>query len=183
MVKTVYNKPSKFMYIRKVIMYVLTPSFLYDISYRQIYIIVNQLLPRKIITSGSMTKIHPTVTLRHAENIVVGSNCLINHNNVLQGGKTVSKIIIGDFVHTGPGVMMFAYNHRFDAGLPSIEQGYVEQDIIIGNDVWIGANSVILAGTIIEDGVVVAASSLVRGRLEKGHIYGGNPIRKLGVRT
>ena len=49
----------------------------------------------------------------------------------------------------------------------------------IGNEVWIGANSTVLKGTIIEDNCIVAANSLVMGRLKSRYIYGGNPCKEL----
>lgn len=49
----------------------------------------------------------------------------------------------------------------------------------IGNEVWIGANSTILKGTIIENNCIVAANSLVNGRLRSKYIHGGNPCQEL----
>ena len=179
---SVYKKPSKAYYIKQLIYYVLSPHLIFYILHRLAYIFVNQGLSRRKITIGKSSNIHPTVTLRHAERITVGSNCLINHNSVLQAGKSKAEIIIGDYVHSGPGVMIFAYNHCFEAGTPSILQGYTEEDITIGSDVWIGAGSILLAGSIVEDGVVIGAGSLVRGTLEKNTIYAGNPLKKIGKR-
>lgn len=49
----------------------------------------------------------------------------------------------------------------------------------IGNEVWIGANTTILKGTVIENNCIVAANSLVMGRLKSRYIYGGNPCKEL----
>lgn len=49
----------------------------------------------------------------------------------------------------------------------------------IGNEVWIGANSTILKGTVIENNCIVAANSLVNGRLRSKYIHGGNPCQEL----
>ena len=77
----------------------------------------------------------------------IGSHCLINHNNVLQGGKNKARLILGNCVQTGPNVMMFAFNHGTEMnGVPMIDQDYYEADVIIEDDVWIGACSVITAG-------------------------------------
>ena len=55
--------------------------------------------------------------------------------------------------------------------------------IVVDDDVWIGANCAILDGSHLAQGCVVAAGSVVRGHLAEYTIYGGNPLRVLGVRT
>lgn len=51
--------------------------------------------------------------------------------------------------------------------------------IDIGNNVFIGVNSVILRNTIIEDNVVIGAGSVVSGHLEANSVYAGNPAKKI----
>lgn len=65
------------------------------------------------------------------------------------------------------------------------EQGFLPSKggISVGDDVWIGANCVILDGAKIGDGCVIAAGSIVRGRLESYGVYAGNPLKKIGERT
>ena len=55
--------------------------------------------------------------------------------------------------------------------------------IVIEDDVWIGANSVILDGSVIKRGAVVGAGSFVRGTVEENAYVGGNPLRVLGSRA
>jgi len=55
--------------------------------------------------------------------------------------------------------------------------------IIIKDDVWIGANSAILDGVIIEEGAVVGSHSLVRGTLESYTIYAESMLKIIGQRT
>lgn len=177
-----FIKPSKLFYIRRIAASLISWKVWRFFGYSIAYWMVNFVMPRSIVSVGKRSDIHPTTLLRHAERIVVGSDVLINHGNVLQAGKVKAKIVIGDFVHTGPNVMMFAYNHRIEAGQPSKAQNYDEADIIIGNDVWIGAGTIILAGTVIEDGCVVAAGSVVKGRLVNDGIYAGVPVKLVGYR-
>ena len=61
-------------------------------------------------------------------------------------------------------------------------QPYVEKDIIIGNDVWLGANSTIVAGITIGDGTVVAAGSVVTKDLPSYVIAGGIPAKPIKTR-
>lgn len=55
--------------------------------------------------------------------------------------------------------------------------------IKIGNNVWIGANSVILDGVTIEDGAIIAAGAIVTRNVEKYTIVGGNPAKKIKTRV
>ena len=50
--------------------------------------------------------------------------------------------------------------------------------IIIGDHVWIGKNSTVLKGTVVNSGVIIGMASLVRGSLDGDAVYVGNPIRK-----
>lgn len=61
-------------------------------------------------------------------------------------------------------------------------QPYVQKDIIVGNDVWLGANSVILAGTTIGDGTIVAAGAVVTKDLPPYVIAAGIPARPIKAR-
>jgi acetyltransferase-like isoleucine patch superfamily enzyme len=148
------------------------------------YYIVNYVTGRRKATVGKSSKIHPTVILRQGERITIGSNCLINHNNVLQAGKFKGIIHIGNYVQTGPNVMMFAFNHCTEmTGVPMIEQDYLDGDIIIEDDVWIGAGSIILAGVHIGKGAVIAANSVVNKDVPENVIAGGVPARILKNRS
>ena len=53
---------------------------------------------------------------------------------------------------------------------------------MVGNDVWIGRNSVILPGVHIGDGAVIAAQSVVSRDVPPYTVYGGNPSRFLKER-
>ncbi len=58
----------------------------------------------------------------------------------------------------------------------------VRGPVVIGNDVWVGYEAVILSGVTIGDGAVVAARTLVRKPVEPYEIVGGNPARHVGWR-
>ena len=55
-------------------------------------------------------------------------------------------------------------------------------DIIIGNDVWIGAKSTIMSGVKIGDGVIIAAGALVTKDVEPYSVVGGNPAKHIKYR-
>lgn len=67
----------------------------------------------------------------------------------------------------------------------SIRQRYqlpFKGDTIIGNDVWIGMDTVIMPGIKIGDGAIVAAKSVITKDVEPYTIVGGNPEKKLKTR-
>jgi acetyltransferase-like isoleucine patch superfamily enzyme len=114
--------------------------------------------------------------------LIIGPDCFINSGCVLYTGN---GIVIGQGVAIAANCTLAPVNHAYaEAARPIREQGFLPSrgGIVIGNDVWIGANCVLLDGVCIGDGVVVAAGSLVRGRLEPYTVYGGNPLRVLAQR-
>lgn len=180
--KVSYNKPNKIVYLKR---FFRSPfSSLIQVFYLFSYYYVNFVYGKSISNIGENSNIHPTVILRNPANIIIGNNCLINHNNIFQAGKKKALIKIGDYVQTGPNVMMFAYNHGYELNnIPMIKQPYFEDDIIIENDVWIGAGSIILSGVKIGEGAVVGAGSVVTKDIPKYSIFVGNPAKFIKKRT
>ena len=62
------------------------------------------------------------------------------------------------------------------------EQSNSVEAVFIGHDVWIACQCAILKGSSIEDGCVVGAKSLVKGRLRKDTISYGWPVKEGGIR-
>ena len=54
---------------------------------------------------------------------------------------------------------------------------YISADIVVGDNVFIGSHTVVLPGSIIENNVVVASNSVVKGTLKSGYLYGGSPVK------
>lgn len=95
----------------------------------------------------------------------IGDNVFFNYGSVITCHK---KIIIGNNVQISPNVLIYDHDHNFKIkdGLKNLV--YISSPVIIGNNVWIGANSVILRGTEIGDNSVIAAGSIVKGKIPKG---------------
>ncbi len=181
-VRVKFERPSKGSYLKSIFLNIF-PLLRHMFSLFAYYY-VNYVLGRKKASIDKTAKVHPTVILRQGERIEIGKHCLINHNNVLQAGKAVGKIILGDHVQTGANVMMFAFNHGIeDIDIPMIDQDYLDGDIIVENDVWIGAGSVILAGVKIGKGAVIAAGSVVNKDVPSKAIVGGVPAKVIKYRT
>jgi acetyltransferase-like isoleucine patch superfamily enzyme len=115
--------------------------------------------------------------------VLIGPGCTINSGCVLYTGNGIR---IGHGVAVAANCTFAPTNHAYQRrDIPIVRQGFLPSKggIVIGDDVWIGANCVILDGAEVGDGCVIAAASLIRGTLEPYGIYGGNPLRKLGART
>lgn len=131
---------------------------------------------------GRKVKISPTAFLKHAENISIGNNTFINHHCCIWATPD-GPISIGDNVLFGPNVCVISSNHGIAPGVPIREQTGVDAPIVIGNDVWLGANVVVTAGVQIGDGCVVGAGAVVTTNLPPYSICGGVPAKVLRSRT
>lgn len=99
----------------------------------------------------------------------------------------IDKVVIGDNCLVGSRVTIIDHNHgnytsnktEFISHLDSIpsERQLVSAPILIGKNVHIGENSIILKGVKIGDGAVIAAGAVVTTDVEKGCIVAGNPAR------
>lgn len=115
--------------------------------------------------------------------VIIGEASTINSGCVLYSGNGIS---IGRACAIAANCTFAPVNHEYRRrDLPICEQrfGPSKGGIVIGDDVWIGANCVLLDGAIIPDGCVIGAGSLVRQKLDAYCVYAGNPLVKLGERT
>ena len=115
--------------------------------------------------------------------IVIGENSHINSGVVIFSGNGVH---IGENVLISPGCILAPVNHEYkDKNKTIIEQRFMPSrgGIKIEDDVWIGANTTILDGTVIKKGAIIGANSLVEGELEPYCVYAGNPLKQIGRRT
>lgn len=87
---------------------------------------------------------------------------------------------MGRNILVGPNVVIRTANHNFnDKDRPINEQGHNYANIKVADNVWIGANSVILGGVTIGKGAVIAAGAVVNKNVEPFTIVGGVPAKVL----
>lgn len=105
------------------------------------------------------------------------------------------RLIIGKFCQIAAGVefVMNDANHQMSAistfpfytlegwnmEPPKPEDMPYKGDTILGNDMWIGQNAVILPGVNIGDGAIIGANAVVAGNVEAYTIVAGNPARPI----
>ena len=130
---------------------------------------------------GSDLTVFEGVRIRNVDRIICGNRVMIGENSFLQAA---GWIVMGDDVLLGPDVKIWSSNHVFkDPMVPVLEQGYEEKKVIIGNNVWIGANCFIMPGAEIGNGCIVSAGSVVGKKVIPPYsILAGNPARKIGSR-
>lgn len=182
--QTHYIKPRTFGRLKEILGTVFSLTFLKWCATSTAYIILNMVRGRRLVKVGKFTNIHPTVVIREGEYITIGEHCLINHNNLIQAGKSkYGSITIGNYVHTGVNVAMIAFNHGFyTREEPVKEQDYMDAPIVIEDDVWIGAGSTILSGVTIGKGAIIAAGAVVNKDVPPYTIVGGVPAKVIKER-
>lgn len=114
--------------------------------------------------------------------VIIGTRSYINSGCVLYSGNGIE---IGNHVAIAANCTLAPVNHAYrDREKLITAQGFLPSKggILIEDDVWIGANCVVLDGAILRRGVVVAAGSVVRGVLEAYGIYAGEPLQLKGFR-
>lgn len=110
----------------------------------------------------------------------IGNNSGVGMNSELYG-----EIIIGDNVMMGSYVKIYTVNHKFeDINIPMNKQGISERKkVIIGDDVWIGSNVIILPGVKVGNGAIIGAGAVVTKDVQSYSIVGGNPAKFIKSRV
>ena len=107
-------------------------------------------------------------------NIKIGKNFYANYNCTILDGATIT---IGDNVMFAPNVSLLGITHPVDPKYR--RRGVFSLPISIGDNVWIGANSVVMPNVKIGNNVVIGAGSVVTKDIPDNCIAVGNPCRVL----
>jgi acetyltransferase-like isoleucine patch superfamily enzyme len=109
-------------------------------------------------------------------NNAVGDVIIGDHTRVGLHNTIIGPVTIGSHVNLAQGITVTALNHNFsDSTLRIDEQGVSTTPVVIGDDVWIGANAVVLPGVHIGRHVVVAAGAVVTRDVPDGCVVAGVP--------
>lgn len=115
--------------------------------------------------------------------VVIGPRTIINAGCVIYTGNGVT---IGADVAVAANCVFAASNHAFaDKDRLIREQRFLPSrgGIVIEDDVWIGAGTVLLDGAVVRRGAVIGAMSLVRGEVAAYSVSAGNPLTLIRWRT
>lgn len=132
------------------------------------------LVPFNSFSIGERSVIESFSTL----NNMVGDILIGNQSRIGLSNTVIGPVHIGNHTNIAQGVTISGLNHIFhDVTKTIAEQGVSTSLIQIGDDVWIGANAVILAGVEIGQHCVIAAGSIVTRSVPPYSICAGNPAK------
>jgi acetyltransferase-like isoleucine patch superfamily enzyme len=94
----------------------------------------------------------------------------------------MEKVSIGDHTLIGPGCFITDHNHDTSPGARIDQRPCVVAPVLIGGDVWLGANVVVVAGVRIGEGAVVGANAVVTKNVPPAAIVAGVPARIIRYR-
>lgn len=115
------------------------------------------------------------VTIKHFENLSLGDNVSIHKFSYIDA---TGEVIIKNDVSIATSCKLFSFNHGYeDSSKPIKYNDLVVGKIVIENDVWIGADSIILKDVTINSRVVIGAKSVVNKSVESKSIYAGIPAK------
>ena len=111
-------------------------------------------------------------------NNAVGDVMIGDHTRIGLHNTIIGPVTIGNHVNLAQGITVTALNHNFsDAEKRIDEQGVNTTPVAIGDDIWIGANAVILPGVTIGSHSVVAAGSVVTKDVPPHSLVAGVPAK------
>lgn len=119
---------------------------------------------------------YPTIYV--GEHVYIGPNCLFRSIH--------GTIHIGNHVMFGPGVHIHGGNHIYNCAGKYMDEATKEigadGDLVIEDDVWVGANAIVLRGSHIGRGAIIGAGTIVRSEVPPYAIVVGIPSRIVGFR-
>jgi acetyltransferase-like isoleucine patch superfamily enzyme len=111
-------------------------------------------------------------------NNAVGDVMIGDHTRIGLHNTIIGPVIIGSHVNLAQGITVTALNHNFEDSEKRIdEQGVSTSAVVIEDDIWIGANAVVLPGVTIGHHSVVAAGAVVTKDVPPHSLVVGVPAK------
>lgn len=163
---------------------------------------------KKRIKIGKFVTIHDYsyIDARSLSGVILEDYCSIGRNSFIRSGNLASHdgylimrsrsscnfncflgatggLVIGKNVLIGPNVTIITEKHIYDETETEIrDQGISRAPVNIEDNVWIGANVVILGGNTVHTGSIIGAGSILTKSVEQMAIVAGNPAKFLKMR-
>ena len=132
------------------------------------------------ISFGKGTVVKPFAVIQTGGGrISFGRDCAVSSFNHISAGT--EEVKIGDFVRLGPNVTILGATRDFKPGVRVMDQSFSKQ-VVIADDVFIGAGAVILPGCRIGQGAVIGANSVVNDDIPANAIFAGVPAKHIRKR-
>lgn len=111
-------------------------------------------------------------------NNAVGDVIIGNHTRIGLHNTIIGPVTIGSHVNLAQGITITALNHNFDDSEKRIDQqGVTTKEVVLEDDIWVGANAVILPGVTIGKHAVVAAGAIVTKDVPPHSLVAGVPAK------
>lgn len=111
-------------------------------------------------------------------NNAVGDVIIGNHTRIGLHNTIIGPVTIGSHVNLAQGITITALNHNFDDSEKRIDQqGISTKEVVLEDDIWVGANAVILPGVTIGKHAVVAAGAIVTKDVPPHSLVAGVPAK------
>lgn len=142
---------------------------------------MKQLLRRLIFPDTYSSEVY-IKALRNKYNIDIGEDCMIwSPNKVYIDIQIPHLLHIGNYVKITSGVNIICHDYSRSVlmSVPGYENVGEARETYIGDNVFIGMNSIILMGSVIGDNCIIGAGSVVSGKFENNSIIAGNPATRI----
>lgn len=126
------------------------------------------------VVLGRNVVLYPGVTFSGNGPIIIGDHTKIGNNTVICASSS-GGITIGSHTAIAADCYIIDADHGTKRGELVDKQEMVVKKVVIGNNVWLGTHVVVLKGSIVHDGAVVGAMSLVNSEMKEESINVGIP--------
>ncbi|MEU8002108.1 acyltransferase [Catellatospora sp. NPDC049111] len=106
--------------------------------------------------------------------VELGDNTSLNPYAVVRG-----PVRLGSGVRVGAHASLVGFNHSTEPGTPIHQQPIVAKGIVVGDDVWIGSNAIVLDGVTIGAHSIIGAGAVVTKDVPAWSVMVGNPARRI----
>ena len=138
-------------------------------------------IPCQLILDGIL-EVFGSVNIYRGVKVVVFKNAFLQMGNGTYINE-YSRIFCADNIRIGKGCAIAWHVTIMDTDLHKIylndEQCNPNRPITIGDDIWIGAYSIITKGSLIKNNVIIGSHTLAKGTFDSGIIYAGNPAKQI----